>query len=165
MKRPLRYKLNIFLFLLPALLLFVGILIAPPEIRRAVQTVNAGMIYTAPAMSQRAAIKALSLRREMESKYISQYRDRVYYAAECINRIPFMRVPPPQGTFYLFPDVTGFGLSDRDFCALALRQAHVLMLPGSGFGRAGAGCVRIACTVDKAALAEAFDRLSALKPE
>lgn len=29
MKRPLRYKLNIFLFLLPALLLFVGILIAP----------------------------------------------------------------------------------------------------------------------------------------
>ena len=29
MKRPLSYKLNIFLFLLPALLLFVGILIAP----------------------------------------------------------------------------------------------------------------------------------------
>ena len=29
MKRPLQYKLNIFLFLLPALFLFLGVLIAP----------------------------------------------------------------------------------------------------------------------------------------
>ena len=43
----------------------VGVLIAPPAIRQVVQTINGAMIYTAPSVSQRAAIEALRHRDEL----------------------------------------------------------------------------------------------------
>ncbi len=141
----------------------VGVIIAPEEIRRAVQDVNAGMIYSAPSVSQRAALKALQLRDEMEKLYISTYQERVYYAAECIKSIPFMRLSPVQGTFYIFPDITLSGLDDRAFCRELISQAHVLALPGADFGKAGEGHIRIACTVPKAQLGEAFRRIAQMR--
>ena len=141
----------------------VGVIIAPEEIRRAVQDVNAGMIYSAPSVSQRAALKALQLRDEMEKLYISTYQERVYYAAECIESIPFMRLSPVQGTFYIFPDITLSGLDDRAFCRELISQAHVLALPGADFGKVGEGHIRIACTVPKAQLGEAFRRIAQMR--
>ena len=143
----------------------VGTIIAPENIRRAIQDVNSGMIYSAPSVSQRAALKALSVRHEMEDLYIRKYQERVYHAADCIKQIPYMHLAPVQGTFYIFPDISAFGLSDKEFCQYALRKAHVLFLPGSDFGQAGTGHVRIACTVPMEQLTEAFARLARLKPE
>ena len=40
-----------------------------------------------------------------------------------------------------------------------LDEAHVLVLPGSGFGEAGEGFIRIAATVGIETLKEAFDRI------
>ncbi len=141
----------------------VGVIIGPEEIRRAVQFINSGMIYTAPSVSQRAAIEALRIRGEMEQLYIRTYRRRVLDAAEQIRSIPFMMLAPVGGTFYLFPDVSLSGVSDQEFCRLALEQAHVLVLPGSEFGRAGRGHIRIACTVPEDRISEALNRLSVMR--
>ena len=43
--------------------------------------------------------------------------------------------------------------------AMILEKAHVLTLPGNGFGSCGEGYVRIACTVSMETLKEAFDRI------
>ena len=40
-----------------------------------------------------------------------------------------------------------------------LDEAHVLVLPGDGFGQAGEGYIRICCTVSVEVLKEAFDRV------
>ena len=40
-----------------------------------------------------------------------------------------------------------------------LDEAHVLVLPGDGFGDAGKGYIRICCTVSVEQLKEAFDRM------
>ena len=44
-------------------------------------------------------------------------------------------------------------------CERILDEAHVLMVPGSAFGDAGEGYLRIACTVGVDKMAEAFDRM------
>ena len=141
----------------------VGVIIGPEEIRRAVQFINSGMIYTAPSISQRAAIEALRIRGEMEQLYIRTYRQRVLDAAEQIRSIPFMRLAPVAGTFYLFPDVSRSGVPDQEFCRLALEQAHMVVLPGSEFGRSGRGHIRIACTVPQDRISEALRRLSSMR--
>ena len=141
----------------------VGVLIAPEPIRAAVQAVNSGMIYSAPSISQRAALKALEIRGEMDRLYIHTYQQRVMDAAEQIRSIPYMRLAPVQGTFYLFPDVSHSGVSDQEFCRLALEQAHVLVLPGSEFGQAGQGHIRLACTVPGPEIREALCRLSSMR--
>ena len=121
------------------------------------------MVYSAPSISQRAAIHAPRLRGEIGGQYTSSYAQRVAYAADRINAMEKLSVLKPQGTFYLFPNITATGLSSAQFCAKLRTEAHVVMVPGSAFGKAGEGYVRIACTVSQEKLKEAFDRIEKLQ--
>ena len=140
----------------------VGAIIAEPELLRAMNDVNNCLIYTAPSISQRAAIKALSIREDIRKNYVSAYRDRIFYAADRIEKIPYLSLVRPKGTFYLFPGIEKTGLSDTEFCKALLEQAHIMVSPGGVFGSTGAHCFRIACTVGLDHLKEAFDRMEKL---
>lgn len=140
----------------------IGYIIAQPALVAAMKSINENMVYSAPAPSQRAAIAALRLRGEIGDRYTAAYRRRVFVAAERINAIDKLSVRKPQGTFYLFMNIKATGLDSAAFCDKVLREAHVVMIPGSAFGSAGEGYVRIACTVSEDQLNEAFDRISRL---
>ncbi|MBE6910050.1 MAG: aminotransferase class I/II-fold pyridoxal phosphate-dependent enzyme [Ruminococcaceae bacterium] len=140
----------------------VGSIIADPELIRTVNRINGALVYTAPSVSQRAAIEALALRESIRREYVTKYRDRVFYAAERIEKIPYLSLCRPRGTFYLFPDIKKTGLTSARFCAELLEKAHILVSAGHVFGQTGEGHFRIACTVDDARLREAFDRMERL---
>ena len=142
----------------------LGNIIAPEYIIRTIQQVNEAMVFTAPTISQRGAIYALQHRHEIQPPMIEEYRKRLYYAAERVNQIPKLSVIyPPKGTFYLFINIKKTGLTSAEAADLILRKAHVLMLPGSGFGTCGEGYLRAACTVNVDTLKEAFDRIAAIE--
>ena len=140
----------------------VGVIIAEPELLEVMNDINGSLIYTAPSISQRAAIHALSMRREIREKYVTAYRDRIFYTADRIEKIPYLSLVRPKGTFYLFPGIEKTGLTDDEFCNVLLDKAHVLVSPGKAFGTAGAGHFRIACTVGIDTLKIAFDRMEKL---
>ena len=140
----------------------VGVMIAPAELISVFQFISNALTYTAPSISQRAAIRALALRNEIADEYICKYRDRVFYASECIEKLPYLTLLRPRGTFYLFPGIARTGLTDEQFCQLLLEKAHILAVPGSVFGKAGQGHFRIACTVSDEKLREAMERLKEL---
>lgn len=143
----------------------VGYIIAHPELIQVFKAVNDALTYAAPSISQRAAIKALSIRDEIAEAYITKYRDRVFYASDCIEKIPYLTLLRPRGTFYLFPGIQKTGMDDRTFASFLLEKAHLLVSPGCAFGKAGEGHFRIACTVSRDKLEEAMNRLAALAPE
>ncbi|MGN0659846.1 MAG: pyridoxal phosphate-dependent aminotransferase [Emergencia sp.] len=141
----------------------VGNIIAPDYIIRVIQQINENVVFTAPSISQRAAIHALRHRNEVQPPMVEEYRKRMFYAAERINGIPKLSVIyPPKGSFYLFMNIKETGLSCEEVTEKILEEAHVLMLPGSAFGKCGEGYVRIACTVGTDTLKEAFDRIAAM---
>lgn len=140
----------------------VGMLIAEPEILEVVVKLNGAYIYTAPSISQRAAIEALKNRARIRETYVNAYRDRIFYSADRIEKIPYLSLVRPKGTFYLFPGVEKTGLSAPEFCDVLLERAHVLVTPGDAFGETGKGHFRIACTVGLDKLKEAFDRMEKL---
>lgn len=140
----------------------VGVAIAEPELLEVMSNINNSLIYTAPSISQRAAIEALSIRQEIREKYVLAYRDRIFYAADRIKEIPYLTLVRPKGTFYLFPGIEKTGRSAEDFCQALLERAHILVSPGPLFGATGAGHFRIACTVGIDHLKEAFDRMETL---
>lgn len=140
----------------------VGVILAEPELLNVMNTVNGSLIYTAPSISQRAALQALAMRKDIREKYVTAYRDRIFYAADRIERIPYLSLVRPKGTFYLFPGVEKTGLTDKAFCKELLESAHVLVSPGSAFGASAAGHFRIACTVGIDRLKTAFDRMEEL---
>lgn len=140
----------------------VGVMIAEPELLSVVVKLAGAYIYTAPSISQRAAIEALKNRARIRETYVNAYRDRIFYSADRIEKIPYLSLVRPKGTFYLFPGVEKTGLSAPEFCDALLERAHVLVTPGDAFGTSGKGHFRIACTVGIDKLKEAFDRMEKL---
>ena len=138
----------------------IGNVVAPEYIIKTIQQINENVVFTAPSISQRAAICALEHRNEVQPPIIAEFRKRVEYAAERINNIPNMHVlTPPKGSFYLFINIKDTGLTSVQVADEILKEAHVLMLPGDAFGNCGEGFLRIACTVKVPELKEAFDRI------
>ena len=142
----------------------VGCIIAEPELLAVFSAINGSLVYTAPSVSQRAAIRALSLRRDIRRQYVCQYLERVRYASMRASALPYLSLVPPKGTFYLFPGIEKTGLTAPDFCRVLLERAHILVAAGDAFGLAGQGHFRIACTVGTDRLKEAFDRMESLIP-
>ena len=137
----------------------IGFFIASPEIVNTANMVQGMLVYSAPSISQRAAIKALTLRKRVQETDAKLFKERVLYATERIQKLPYLDLCAPRGAFYLFPSSHEKGITSKQICDSLLEQAHVLVSPGSVFGETGQGHVRIACTVEVPVLKEAFDRM------
>ncbi len=133
--------------------------IGPAHLVDAMRKTNDMMVFTAPAPSQRATIYALAHRNELMTPIMEEFKDRVFKTAERINSIKHLSVLPPMGTFYLFINIKETGLTSDAFVYKVLEEAHVLVMPGTAFGAAGEGYVRIACTKTTGELLEAMDRI------
>jgi LL-diaminopimelate aminotransferase len=73
-------------------------------------------------------------------------------------RVMGLEVTPPKATFYLWVKVPS-GHNSASFASLLLDETGVVLTPGSGFGEAGEGYVRLALTVSESRLEEAIERL------
>ena len=72
-------------------------------------------------------------------------------------------VPAPTAGLYIWFEVPKKGMASMDFAGKALEEANVILLPGSGFGAAAEGFVRVALTVSEERLREGANRLARLK--
>lgn len=137
----------------------LGHIIADKELITCFRNVNESVNFTISSMSQRLGIYAIRKRKEIQAGIYNEYRNRIFYVYERIQNMNNISCTNPEGTFYLFANIKKTGLSSMEIWHKILDEAHVLVLPGSGFGEAGEGYIRIACTVGIDVLKEAFNRL------
>jgi aminotransferase len=71
----------------------------------------------------------------------------------------------PKGAFYIFPRIKDTGLSSKEFSELMIKEAKVVLVPGSAFGQAGEGYVRISYATAYEKLEEAMDRMEKVLKE
>ncbi|TJX14404.1 aminotransferase class I/II-fold pyridoxal phosphate-dependent enzyme [Tissierella creatinini] len=141
----------------------IGYLMGNPELIKVAGNINDALIYSAPSISQQAALYALEHRHEIQPKLVEQFKERVYYAYERLKKLNNVSVMEPRGTFYLFPSIKGTGLSSMEVARILLEEAHVLVIPGNAFGQAGEGHIRLACTIELDKMKEGFDRMEKLE--
>lgn len=141
----------------------IGYVLAPIFVIQTMKDVNENNVFTAPSISQRAALHALKIRKIVQPPMIEEYKKRIYYAYDRIKSIPNMTVLPPRGSLYMFINIKNTGLTSKEVAERLLEEAHVLVLPGNAFGDCGEGYIRIALTVGVDKLKEAFDRIEKLK--
>lgn len=140
----------------------IGYVLAPPAIIETMRHVNENSVFTAPSISQRAALHALKHRSSIQPLYTAQFQRRAETAYARIRTIPKLSVLEPRGGMYLFLNIRATGLSSKEAAARILEEAHVLLIPGNAFGDAGEGYLRLALTVDETALHAAFDRIQTM---
>jgi aspartate/methionine/tyrosine aminotransferase len=90
------------------------------------------------------------------------FRARQVFAARELAATPGLSCALPDAGFYLFPGVGG---DDVAQAARWLDALDVASMPGSAFGAAGAGHIRLSLTVPEADLAEAMRRIRTMATE
>ncbi len=118
----------------------LGTLVAPAPIAKACAELQSQMSSNATTFAQYGALaalkekdKAVAALSEMKTAFD---RRRKFLHAE-LNKIPGVTCLLAQGAFYLFPNISSFGLKDVDFCAQLLEKEKVAAVPGSAFGAEG----------------------------
>lgn len=123
-------------------------------LRRLKEAVSAGT----SVVSQQAGIAALTgpqdAVREMQEAYVRRRR----VVLDTLDRIK-LRYGTPLGGHFVFVDIRETGLPSVDFAHRLLEEEHVLVSPGSVFGEAGEGFVRIAFLQPEAVLDEGMRRM------
>jgi aminotransferase len=96
-----------------------------------------------PAFVQRGAAAALRNCGDDAAAMCAEYRRRRDAAVSGVNAIEGLHAVTPEGAFYLFVNIRDTGLSSEEFATRLLDEARVALSPGSAFGKAGEGFVRI----------------------
>ena len=136
----------------------VGYAAAPEAIVDRMSKCQENFISGVNAAAQYAAAYALE-HKELTVPLTEAFRQRRKVAIEGLRQIPGIRFTEPKGAFYLFPDISAFGLDSKTFCNRLLDEAKVVCVPGSAFGSVGEGHMRIAYTAKNEDIAEAMERI------
>jgi LL-diaminopimelate aminotransferase len=74
------------------------------------------------------------------------YEKRRDFLCDGLNSIGW-RVNKPKATFYVWARVPREDMTSAEFCAELLKRAHIVAIPGTGYGDQGEGYVRMSLTL------------------
>lgn len=106
---------------------------------------------------QRAAVVALKECKDDVKRMYDVYRERRILMMEGLLAIPGLKLNEPEGAFYCFPSYS-LPIPAIDMVAL-LREQGIAVRPGSEFGAAGEGHLRLSYAASKEAIVEGVKRL------
>ncbi len=124
----------------------IGYAAGPADLIAAMTKIHQYSVMCAPIMGQRAAEAALGDGLDDIRHMCEVYRQRRNVIVKGLNEIglPCHR---PAGAFYAFPSIKHTGLDSVEFCRRLIEEESIAIVPGSAFGQAGEGHVRIAYAV------------------
>ena len=111
--------------------------------------------------AQYGALEALQGPQAPVDAMVAEFRARRDLIVDGLNAIPGIRCLRPAGAFYVFPDVSGTGLSGAAFADRLLYEAGVSALAGTAFGGVGTDHIRLSYANSQANLRTALERIAA----
>jgi len=140
----------------------LGYGVAPPPLAAKMETLMINSSSCAAAFTQMAAIEAWESPESAAAveRMVHIFQARRDLVVDSLNAIPGVRCARPEGAFYAFPNIEDTGLDEKDLADGLLQDAGVAVLPGTAFGPAGKGFIRLAYTQAEADLKKGLERMS-----
>ena len=139
----------------------VGYICACERLMREMIKLQEFMIASVPEPMQQAAVKALYEADADVAQMVKYYDRNRRLLVDGLNAINGFSCYLPKGAFYVFANITGFGMSSVEAAEHILGKTHVVTAPGSAFGDGGEGYIRICYASKYEQLQEALARLEA----
>ena len=121
----------------------VGYICANEKITENLIKLHENMIASVPEPMQLAAAEAIYNGEKDVEEMVKYYDRNRRLIVDGLNRIKGFSCLCPKGAFYVFPNVTGFGMNSAQAAEYILEKTHVVTAPGSAFGPDGEGYIRI----------------------
>ena len=131
----------------------LGWLAAPETLIDSFTLLQAAQIASVPTFLQKAAETALTVD---VAPMADTYRKRREYVLDRLDKMG-LTYPKPQGAFYVFPDISRFGMDSEGFCIRLIEEGGLAAVPGSCFGCEGH--IRLSYCYSDEELKESLDRL------
>ena len=133
----------------------VGYLTCPDYVMDRLLLLSAAEITAVPTFLQDAAVTALATD---PAPMVEVYRRRREYVCRRLDEMG-LSYPTPEGAFYVFPNISKFGLTSEEFCIRMIKEGGVAAVPGSCFG--AEGYIRLSYCYSDEELKTGFDRMAA----
>ena len=137
----------------------LGVVIGPEDVIEKMGLLLQTTSSCVPPFVQRAGIEAVCGDQTKVKAMIQEYRQRRNILVDGLNSIPGIRCLRPGGAFYVFPNITGTGFTSEGFADYVLDKAGVALLPGTDFGQAGKGYVRLCYATSREGIHEGLRRM------
>ena len=141
----------------------LGYGVAPRELASKFETLMINSSSCAAAFTQMATIEALTSTESERAVdiMVRKFQRRRDLMVDGLNRIPGFRCNRPEGSFYAFPNIEETGFDERDLADRLLSETGIAVLPGTAFGAAGKGFIRLAYTNSEENISKALDKVEA----
>ena len=136
----------------------LGYLCGPKQWLSQMTKLHQYAIMCAPTASQFAAVEALREGDGDIAEMCAEYNRRRVFICEGLRKIG-LPVMMPEGAFYIYPYIGGFGLTSEEFCERLLREEKCAIVPGTAFGECGEGYARISYAYSVKHIAEALEKI------
>jgi len=114
---------------------------------------------SASSFVEKAAVAALTGPQTCVEEMIAEYNRRRNFVVKELNKISGISCHPPKGAFYTFPDMREYGKTSWELAEYLIREVGVLTRPGSEFGEAGEGFLRISFATSMEQLERGMKRM------
>ncbi|MDC3354733.1 pyridoxal phosphate-dependent aminotransferase [Flavobacteriaceae bacterium] len=145
----------------------IGYIGAPEWIAKACNKMQGQITSGANCIAQRATIAAVSAPVSAIQYMVDEFATRREMIINLLKEIPGFKLNQPQGSFYVFPDISYyFGKTIHgkkiqnasDFALLLLEKAHVATVTGEAFGNEN--CIRISYAASEENIRTAVKRIA-----
>ncbi len=137
----------------------IGYMAAEKELSTTLRTMHYYATLCPNIISQKAALAALAGPQNCVDEMIAEYNRRRLLVAKQLSKLESVTYPIPEGAFYVFPNLAKLDKSDETLALDLLTKAKVVTVPGSGFGKAGEGHIRISYSSDYEQVEEGMKRI------
>ena len=137
----------------------IGWCVANKELITAMDIFQQNSVTNVPAFVQLAALAAITGPQDhvlAQTARLQAKRDKTVAA---LNAIDGIECPTPDGSFYVFPDIRGTGMTAQQVADYLIENFQVGVVAGTSFGDRGEGHIRLTYAAPDDVLEEGLDRI------
>ncbi len=137
----------------------LGYGIMHPDIAQHFEMLMVNSASCTSSFSQMAGIEALTGPQDSVDAMCAAFRERRDWLVKALNDIDGISCCMPQGAFYVFPDISSFGLKSAEFADRLMYEGGVAAAGGTAFGAYGEGYMRLSYATSMENIKEAVSRI------
>jgi aspartate aminotransferase len=135
----------------------VGWLAGPRHVVAAASALQSQSTSNVCTFAQYGALAAITASRDCVVEMAARFSERRALLGDGLREIEGLRLLPPEGAFYAFPDVSAWGIDSMTLCRRLLEEVGLAVVPGVAFG--DDRCIRLSCAAAAPTLLDGVERL------
>ncbi|MHA1958934.1 MAG: pyridoxal phosphate-dependent aminotransferase [Candidatus Thorarchaeota archaeon] len=142
----------------------IGCCAGPENVIAAMTKLQEHFLAMPTSIAQKAAEAAVIGPQDCVNDMLASFRRRRDIISKGLNEIEGVKLDPPGGAFYVFPNVSAFGMKSYDLVMKLLEDTRVATVHGTAFGDYGEGFLRLCYAVSEERIEQSLEKLGDYLP-